>query len=91
MENVHDLSARNVRLAEEYRLYATELGKLKRSHGVRWLEMRKECNTDKETDMRFSATEEGQRETQLTYLLKGLEKEMSAIKAHLRVLDVFGN
>ena len=89
-EKPHELSERNLFLAREYRHASMELGRLKRDRAVKWLEIRKECKTDKEADNRWAATTEGQRELELTYLCKGYEKEMSAVKAHLRTLDVFG-
>lgn len=91
MDKPHEMSERLVRIAHLYSTYSAELANLKKDHAVRWLTLRKEAKTDKETDMLFAATKEGQRETELTYLLKGFEKEMSALKTHLRVLDVFGN
>lgn len=91
MEDVHQLSERNVTLAQNYSRASREIGVLKKDRAVKWLELRKGAKTDKEADNLWGATKEGQRELELSYYLKGLEKEMSAIKAHLRVLDVFGN
>lgn len=91
MDKPHEMSERLVKIANLYSTYSEEIALLKKGHAIRWLTLRKEAKTDKETDMLFAATPEGQRETELTFLLKGLEKEMSALKTHLRVLDVFGN
>lgn len=87
----HELSERNMLLAREYNEASKELGKLKQQRAVKWLEIRKSCKTDKEADNQWAASPEGQRELELSFLCKGLEKEMAATKAHLRVLDVFGS
>jgi len=90
-ENPAQLSEHNMLLSREYNEASKELGRLKQQRAVKWLELRKDCKTDKEADNVWAATPEGQREIELTYLCKGLEKEMSNTKAHLRVLDVFGH
>lgn len=90
-QDPHALSARLLALAQEYSTGSRELGILRKNRAMAWLEARKEAKTDKEATMRLEATTEGQRETELSYLLKGLEKELGAIKSHLRVLDIFGN
>lgn len=90
-EDPHKISERNLELARQYSLAAQELGQLKKNAGVRWLLFRKDAKTDKEANMLYSASVDGQRETELSYLLKGLEKELSAGRSHLRVLDIFGN
>lgn len=77
-------------LSQEYNRASKELGTLKKARAVAWLTLRAHCKTDKEADNTWAASSEGQRELELTYLLKGLQAEMSATKAHLRVLDVFG-
>lgn len=90
-ENPAELSAHNMRLSQEYNRASQELGKLKKDRAIMWLTFRAKCKTDKEADNMWAASTDGQRELELTYLCKGLEKEMSATKAHLRVLDVFGH
>lgn len=90
-EDPHEISERNRELAQQYRLYAIEFSKLKKNHAVEWLELRKTAQSVKETDMLWDASENGQRYNELRALMDGLSKQMSAEKAHLRVLDVFGN
>lgn len=91
IEKPHEISERNLELARQYSLAAQELGQLKKNAGVRWLLFKKTVKTNKEADMLYDASPEGQREIELTYLCKGIEKELSAGRSHLRVLDVFGN
>lgn len=91
MENPHELSERAVILSGSYSRAAIQVGRLKKQRAVKWLEVRKNASTDKEADNLWGASEEGQQEIELTYLMKGLEKEISAIKSHLRVLDTFGH
>lgn len=91
MEDPHAISQRNLELARQYSVAAQELGQLKKNAGVRWLLFKKTVKTNKEADILYSASTEGQREIELTYYLKGVEKELSAGRSHLRVLDIFGN
>ncbi len=91
MEDVHEISARNREAAQMYRSYSIEFSKLKRNRAVEWLELRKEATSVKECDMMWDASPNGQRYNELKALMEGLSKVMSAEKAHLRVLDVFGN
>lgn len=90
-ENVHQISERNLLLAREYSSYAQEYSRLRKDKGIKWLEIRTKSKTDKEATMNYESTEPGRREIELTYLMKGIEKELSAARAHLRVLDIFGN
>lgn len=91
MEDVHDISEKNRQAARLYQQYSQEFARLKKNRAVEWLELRKEAKSVKECDMMWDATENGQRFNELKSLMDGLSKVMSVEKAHLRVLDVFGN
>lgn len=90
-QDPHEISERNRDMANTYMGYAREFSLLKKNHAVEWLELRKTSKSVKETDMLWDATPNGQRYNELRALMEGLSKQMSAEKAHLRVLDQFGN
>lgn len=81
------LSEELLRLSEGYQEASVELAGILSKKDTEWLELRKACSTDKECDRRWGASEGGKRESYLRYFLKGLEKRMSAIRAHLRILE----
>lgn len=83
-----ELSEEQLQLSSEYQTASTEAGEIASKKDLEWLALRKTCDSDKECDRRWGATPEGRRETYLRFYMKGLEKRMSAIKAHLRILDV---
>lgn len=91
IEDIHKISERNRDMANTYARYAREFSLLKKNHAVEWLELRKNTTSVKETDMMWNASTNGQRYNELKFLMEGLSKQMSAEKAHLRVLDQFGN
>lgn len=91
MEDIHLISEKNRLAAQQYSMYAAEFALLKKNRAVEWLEFRKNAKSIKETDMLWDASERGQRYNELKALMEGLSKVMSADKAHLRVLDQFGN
>ena len=81
------LSEELLRLSEAYQESSKEAATVSSMKDTEWLELRKTCNSDKECDRRWGATENGKRDAYLRYYLKGLEKRMSAIRAHLRILE----
>ena len=82
------LSEEQLKLSAEYQTLSNELGVIASKKDTVWLGIRKTSDSDKEADRMWGASPHGQRETYLRYYLKGLEKRLSSIKAHLRVLDV---
>ena len=87
MELPHLLSEKLIALSEEASRATRELGTLRKDKAVRWLEERKLSTTDKEATMRLDASKDGQREIELSYIEKALNRDISAIRAHLRVLE----
>jgi hypothetical protein len=59
----------------------------KKSHNLKWLELRKTKKTDKSTDMEISESQEWQMYDQVKYLLRGLEKLLSTLKDRLIVME----
>lgn len=85
-----ELTHKLIAMSTDYRGDMEELGKLKAGRAVKWLEIRAISKTDKEADIRYSATGEGQREMVLSYKCKAVEREMSALKSHIRTLENLG-
>jgi hypothetical protein len=52
-----------------------------------WLDLRAEKNSDKAADREWQATEKGQRETQLKWELKRIDKLSAAIASKLRIME----
>jgi hypothetical protein len=74
-------------LAALYSLRAAEMQTILAVKPGKWLDIRGEKNSDKATDREWQATEEGQRETQLKWELRRIERLSSAIATKLRVME----
>jgi hypothetical protein len=87
MISPHELAESQYTMSQEYSKLSAELGGLRKNKSIAWLELRKNCDTDKQAEMLWESSEEGQRATQIPFILKGLEKEMSSAKALLKTLS----
>jgi hypothetical protein len=76
-----------VYLAALYSLRAAEMQKILAVKPGIWLDIRGEKNSDKATDREWQATEKGQRETQLKWELRRIDKLSAALASKLRVLE----
>ena len=74
-------------LAAIFSLRAAEMQQILAVKPGIWLDMRGEKNSDKATDREWQATEKGQRETQLKWEMKRIEKLSSALASKLRVME----
>jgi hypothetical protein len=81
------LSGFRIFLAAMYSLRAAEMQKILAVKPGLWLQMRSKHNSDKSTDREWQATDKGQRETQLKWELRRIDKLSSAIAGQLRVLE----
>ena len=71
-------------------LYSLRAAEMQRILGVKpglWLRIRETKNSDKATDREWHATEQGQRETQLKWELKRIDKLSGAIATKLRAME----
>lgn len=75
------------RLSDEYFKYSIEMGEIAERSGVAWLETRKTCPTNAETDKVWSGTADGRREAYLKWYLRGLEKKRGALILQLRMME----
>lgn len=73
-------------LSEAYYKASLEAGEIAERSGTAWLELRKECKTDKECDRKWDTTADGKRSAYLRFFLKGCEKKISALRMQLRIL-----
>ncbi|MBX3498089.1 MAG: hypothetical protein KF889_01495 [Alphaproteobacteria bacterium] len=70
-------------------LYSLRAGEMQRILAIKpgiWLNIRGEKNSDKATDREWQATADGQRETQLKWELRRIDKLSAAIATKLRVM-----
>lgn len=74
-------------LAAHYSLKATEMQRILAVKPGKWLDLRGEKNSDKAADREWQATDLGQKETQLKWDLKRIEKLTSALASKLRVME----
>jgi hypothetical protein len=74
-------------LAALYSLRAAEMQQILAVKPGIWLDTRGEKNSDKATDREWQATEKGQRETQLKWELRRIDKLSGALASKLRVLE----
>jgi len=73
-----NLALRQYKMSQRYNELCTELAGLKKNKATEWLELRKETKTNKEADMQWEASENGQRYLEIKTLLDGLSKELSS-------------
>ena len=71
------LAERQYRMSQEYNKLCTELATLKKNKATEWLELRKECKTNKEADMLWESSPNGQRYLEIKTLQDGMSKELS--------------
>lgn len=92
MKTPHELADSVVVLSSEYSTMSEELADILKIKASKWAMFRVEedIKSDKQADRRWDSTAEGLREMQLRLLLKASEKQQSAIKSLLRILEVEG-
>lgn len=73
-------------ISEEYFTLSQELAYIAERKATEWLNLRRSCKTNSETDYTWDATSDGRREAYLKIYLKGLEKLRGA-----RVLEYRAN
>jgi len=74
-------------LAALYSLRAAEMQKILGGKAALWLDIRAEKNSDTATDREWETTTGGQREIQLKWELRRIDKLSSAINTKLRVME----
>jgi len=82
-----ELSNKLLTLSAEYGKYSGEYAQHIKMQADYFNTHREEYKSDNATQKAFDATPEGVRMVILKLKLKALEKEMSAIKTHLRLLE----
>lgn len=83
----HELSEKLLSKSEEYSRYSGEYASHIKLQALYFNTFRSEHKSDNATQKAFDATEDGVRMTILKLKLKALEKEMSALRTHLRLLE----
>lgn len=83
----HELSQKLLSKAEEYSRYSGEFAQHVKLQALYFNTFRGDHKSDNATQKAFDATEDGVRMVILRLKLKALEKEMSALRTHLRLLE----
>ena len=82
-----ELSLKLLKLSNDYSKYSGEFAKLIKIQADYFNAHREEYKSDNATQKAFDSTNEGVTIVVVKLKLKALEKEMSAIKHHLRLLE----
>lgn len=85
-ERLQQVSGEIYTLSDNYYKCSVEMGSIAERSGTAWLELRKDCKTDKECDRKWDTTADGKRENYLKFYLKGCEKKIAALKMEARIL-----
>jgi hypothetical protein len=94
MSNPHKLAKIYLYCSAEFAYYSDEIKNIKIKKNEEWIRIKESGDnkdiSDKKTDMLYGMTIEGKKEIEYSYLLKGLEKMMSAIKqsAYLNNIEI---
>lgn len=76
-----------MRLSAEYARLSERLADILEKKTHIWLNIRADVKSDTAADRKWDSTEDGIQEMRLRLKLKAMEKEMSAIRSHLEVLQ----
>lgn len=87
MATPRELAEERLKLSADYFKMSEALGGLLTKKTVKWSELRANTKSDKQADMQWDATDEGREEMRLRLMLKATEKQMSAIKTMLEVMQ----
>jgi hypothetical protein len=83
----HEIADERVRLAGEYARDTEVLIGLLKNRAVLWAQLRADAKSDKAADRAWEATPLGLEEMALRLRMKASEKQMSALKTKLEVLE----
>lgn len=83
----HQLAEERVEMAGEYARLSEKLGEILSLKPQEWLLLRENCKSDTSAEKKWAMTEMGVEETLIRLKLKALEKNMSAVKSYLEVLQ----
>lgn len=88
MQTPNEIADERVRLAGEYARDTEKLIELLTQKAVLWIQLRTNSKSDKATDRAWDALPLGLEEMKLRLRMKASEKQMSALKTKLDVLEV---
>lgn len=84
MRETSEIMSSYNRASNMYNANCKELANIKKEKAVKIIKLLEEHKTVSKAELYFSATEEGQKEVELSMLNKGLEKIMQSLNAELR-------
>lgn len=87
MNDPHALAEEKLTISGEYERLSEQLSEIDILRPAIWIEIKKDCKSDKEADMKWDMTEMGKEEIKIRARLKWIDKRTSAISSMLRVLE----
>lgn len=88
MTTPHEISDKLVELSEEYSRFSGEMARMIKTEAEYFNANRVNHKSDTAVMRAFAVTEEGVKLVVLRLKLRSLEKTMSALKTHLRMLEI---
>lgn len=85
--NPQALATRRRELAQEYKLKMEELAEIKKRKSLKIIELLDEHKTVAKAELYYQATEDGQKEIELTLYSKGLLELMRAAKTEVDIMN----
>ena len=88
-----ELAIKRRNLALEYKEKMTELAQIKKDKAIKIIKLLDEHKTINKAELYFSATEQGQKEIELTMYSKGLLELMRSLKTEIdiKINESYGN
>lgn len=80
-----ELAVKRRKLAQEYNEIQKQLGEIKKKKAFTIIELMAEHGSKAKAEVYFEATEEGQKELELTYQGRGLLELMRAVKSEIEI------
>lgn len=85
--NVDEIAYRRTRLASDYSGIMKQLSQLKKGKAIKLIPLMAEHGSKAKAEVYYDATEEGQKEIELTYLSRGILEEIRSLKSQIDLIN----
>lgn len=82
-----ELATKRRKLAQEYKQKMTEIGEIQKRKALKIIELMGEHGSKAKAEVYFNATEDGQKEIELTMYCRGLLELMRSIKTEVDIMN----
>lgn len=82
-----ELATKRRQLAQEYKEKMTEIGEIQKRKALKIIELMAEHGSKAKAEVYFNATEDGQKEIELTMYCRGLLELMRSIKTEVDIMN----